>query len=200
MKLRRGCAACLCWMSIAALATPAATERERIASERAAAKAKFSAQERVCQTQFVVSPCVDAARQEQRATLEHLRRQELVLDEAKRREAAAARMQANREKAEAQQARASDAAPAPPRDGAREAPKPHPPVSKRVDGDGLGKPANEVSDAERRATEQRNQAKFEARMRAAQAHRQAVELRNAQRAAQGKVAAPLPVPSGASAP
>jgi len=56
------------------------------------------------------------------------------------------------------------------------------------------------STQDRRAFEQRNLAKFEARVRAAQAHREAVERRNAQRAAQGKVVAPLPVPSGASAP
>jgi hypothetical protein len=61
-------------------------------------------------------------------------------------------------------------------------------------------PRGASSAAEQRATELRNQAAFEARARAAQAHRETVERRNAQRAAQGKVAAPLPVPSGASAP
>jgi hypothetical protein len=54
--------------------------------------------------------------------------------------------------------------------------------------------------AHRTADEERRKAEFEARTRSAQAHREAVERRNAQRAASGKKVAPLPVPDAASAP
>jgi hypothetical protein len=54
--------------------------------------------------------------------------------------------------------------------------------------------------AQRRAREARNTAEFEARSRAARAHRDDVERRNAERAARGKKARPLPVPAGASTP
>jgi hypothetical protein len=54
--------------------------------------------------------------------------------------------------------------------------------------------------AEPHVDEKRNEASFEAKKRTAQEHREAIERRNAERAAHGKVAAPLPVPKGASAP
>jgi hypothetical protein len=61
-------------------------------------------------------------------------------------------------------------------------------------------PASSANEASKRADEQRNQAAFDARARAAQAHRAEVEKRNASRAASGKVAAPLPPAPTASAP
>ena len=161
----------------------AGSDRERIASERAAATARLAEQERVCRTQFVVTACVDAAQREFRVTQARLRREELALDEAARRAAAA------------QASQPADAGPAVPREGARRMPSPNAPAA----------PApirsRRASSAEdQRAEELRNEAALEARVRAAQAHRAAVERRNAERAARGKVAAPLPMPSAASAP
>jgi len=182
--------AALCTMLVQA----AEPERERIAAERAAAMARFVEQERACSERFVVTACVDAAREEQRMTLARLHRAELVLNEAERREAAARRRQTLQQKASGQDARASEPEQAAPqRESTHTAPVPNPPAPARP-------PRSASSAAEQRATESRNEAAFEARARAAQAHRDTVERRNAQRATQGKVAAPLPVPSGASAP
>ena len=76
----------------ASIAQPSA-ERARIASERAAAKARLAEQERACREQFVVTACLEAARKEERSTLARLRRAEMMLDDAERREAAARRRQ-----------------------------------------------------------------------------------------------------------
>jgi len=180
-------------IALCAALAHAEPERERIAAERAAAMARFAEQERACSERFVVTPCMDAARKEQRMTLARLRRAELVLDEADRRAAAARRRQELQERAAAQAARASEPDPADRGERQRTAPTPNPPAPVRPT-----RPASSASD--QRAIEQRNQAAFEARARAARARREAVERRNAERARERKVAAPLPVPSGASAP
>jgi len=191
-----------CWLvAVAAgIAIPAHAEsvRERLAADRAAADALWVEKQRACQAQFAVTPCVDAARREHDAALRRLRQQQLALDEADRRAAAARRLQGIAERSAAQAARASEpAASAAPRDGSRRAaPLPNPPVASDVGG--LGVPRSPSRLAEQRAAEQRNAAAFEARARAAQAHRDDVARRNAERAASGKVAAPLPVPSAPS--
>ena len=186
-------------------------EHERIATERAAANAKLAAQERECASRFIVAACLDDARTAHRVTLARLRQQELVLDEGRRRDAAEARRKAIAEKAQVQQARASDAPPEPPRvrvrrgsgaasaaegavDDAVPAPSAGPRSAHAV------APHKPPAVKERGPLEQRNLKKFEARERAAQAHRDEVARRNAQRAAGGKVAAPLPTPQAASAP
>ena len=170
-------------------------ERERIAAERAAVNARFAEQERACQEKFVVAACIEAARKEQRQTLTRLHRAEIVLDEAARRETAARRRQALQERAAAQAARASEPAAEARQPGTRNAPAPNPLAALQPH-----RPAS--SAAEKRAVEQRHEASFEARARAAQAHRDTVARRNAQRASEGKAGAPLPAPgsSGASAP
>jgi len=190
------------WLCVALLAPTAfaATERDaqrqRIAVERAAAQTRYAERERACQGRFVVTSCVDAARQEQRATLARLRHEELALDDAQRHEAAAERRRALADKAASDAERAQADAVAPRSERIRRPPTPHPAAKT-----GTGSAAKPMESAdERRAAEQRSQREFEARARAAQAHREAVEQRNAQRASKGKVAAPLPVPSGASAP
>jgi hypothetical protein len=177
----------------------AESERDRLGAERAAAVAQLAEKERACQAQFVVTPCVEAARREHSRTLKRLHQQQLALDDAERHEAAARRRQAIAERSATQAARASEPAPTTvPRDGPRRPPAPNPPAASGASGFGVERSPSAV--AEQRAAEQRNEAAFEARARAAQAHRESVQRRNAQRAASGKVAAPLPVPSGASAP
>ena len=168
-------------------------ERERIGAERAAVNARFAEQERACQEKFAVTACVEAARKEQRQTLTRLHRAEIVLDEAGRRETAARRRQALQERAAAQGAHASEPVAEARQPVARNAPAPNPPAALVPH-----RPAS--SAAEQRAVEQRSEAAFEARARAANAHRDTVARRNAQRASEGKAGAPLPVPSGASAP
>jgi hypothetical protein len=174
-------------------------EHDRISSERKAAEAKFAAQQRECATRFVVSSCVEDAQNERRMTLNRLRQDEIRLGDAKRSEAAAARRQSLRTRAESQQTRASEPPPPPLRTRTRQAPAAELPAS-GVFPAPQHSPAARPSAAERRAAEQDSEAKYEARARAAQAHREDVERRNAQRRAQGKIAAPLPAPSGASSP
>jgi colicin import membrane protein len=182
--------------------TSAATERERIARERADVQAAFVKQEAACQDRFVVTPCVDAARKAERDALARLRRQEVLLDEQARKQRAAERAQAIRNNISADEARRRDesvaaTASAPVRVERAEL----------AETPGHAERARELPVAERptdvtvrRATEQEHIERFEADRRAIQAHRDAVEQRNAKRAASGKIAAPLPVPAGASAP
>ena len=177
----------------ATLAQAASPERERIGAERAAAMARFAEQERACHEKFIVTSCVEAARKEQRLTLTRLHRAELVLDDSERRETAGRRREELQQRASEQEKRASEPEPVQRRESKHAAPAPNPPEAPH--------PQHGASSAEsQRKIEQRNEADFEARLRAAQARREAVARRNAQRASEGKVAAPLPVPSGASAP
>ena len=186
---------CGAWLLAAvALTAQAQTERERIAADRAAATARFNERERECRAQFVVTACVEAAQRNEHATLTRLRRQEQALNDSERREAAARRRASLAEHAEAQKKRDGDAASAAPRDASRRA-VPAPSVAPAA-----SRAHTAPAPTESPADEKRNQASFDAKQRAAQAHREAVERRNAERAAQGKVAAPLPVPKGASAP
>jgi colicin import membrane protein len=176
----------------AALLANASLERGRIVAERQAAAARFAEQERDCAERFVVTSCVDAARKEQRATLTRLRRAEQALDDVERREAAQRRRVELARLAAAHDARASE--PAPSEHRAAELPRPtaNPPASPHAQA-----PASTT--AEKQVVEQRNEAEFANRQRAARAHRDEVVRRNAQRASGGKVAAPLPVPSSATA-
>jgi len=183
--------------------TNAATERERIARERADVQAAFVKQEAACQDRFVVTPCLDAARKAERDALARLRRQEVLLDEQARKQRAAERAQAIRNNISADETRRRDesvaaTASAPVRveraelaetPGHSERARRELPVAERPTDTGV-----------RQATEQDHIERFEADRRAIQAHRDAVEQRNAKRAAGGKIAAPLPVPTGASAP
>ena len=191
MKSHLLCLALACGFAAGARADP---ESDRIAAERGAANTRLAGQERECQARFIVAACLDAARKEHRATMTRLRQQQLQIDEARRRETAAARRKAIAERSEAQRQHAADAPPDVPPEApqvrVRRVPEPAP----------LPRPAaSGPSAADRAAAERRKEEQFEARRRAAQAHREEVERRTAARAAQGKVAAPLPTASGASA-
>jgi colicin import membrane protein len=183
------------------LAQAADPQHDRIVAERAAANAKFAAQRRDCESRFVVASCMEAAHKEQRATLSRLRQEELEHDDAKRRSAGAAREQELREKSQSEQARASEPASAPRHESAREPPQPHAPIEApklpKLRGSIPGA-ASAASSPDRRSIEEHNEAKFEAKERALQVHRQEVEQRNAQRAAQGKIPPALPLPEGAA--
>jgi len=183
--------------------TDAAAERERIARERAEVQAALSKQEAACQERFVVTPCVEAARKAEREALARLRRQEVLLDEQQRKQRAAERAQAIRNSISADEARRRDesataTASAPVRVERAELVE----TPSRVERARRELPVAErpTDAAARRAAEQEHIERYEADRRAAQAHREAVEQRNAKRAASGKAAAPLPVPPGASAP
>ena len=166
-----------------------AAERARISRERAEAQSRFEQRQRECAQRFAVTPCVEAARAEHRQALLQLRRQEGVLDEAQRKQRAAARLAAIEEKRRAEQERATEpragrppAAPLlaqPPRRSATASPPASAPASDPVAA----------------AREQRKRARFEARQRDAQVHREEAERRSAERAPKGKARAPLPDPA-----
>lgn len=195
--------------------TPAgpAGERQRLAAERAAVEVRYVEREAACQQRFAVTDCVNDAKKERRDALAPLRRLGAAIDDAQRKQRAAQRREDVRRKVDNAQTREREVvvreapaaarlpAAAPPAEAgsapqrkAREAtPKPAP---RRV----TARTAPELpTDAERRAREADAQARIAARKQAAQAHREAVENRNAQRALSGKQADPLPVPPARAA-
>lgn len=164
-------------------------ERARIARERADVEARFQAQRRECETRFAVTACVDDARAEHRQALQRLRREEGVLDEAQRRQRAAARLAGIEEKQRAERERASvqrakgDATPS------LQVRSPRQPVA-------APRPASAPASApDRTAEEARKRAAFEARQREAREHREQAEQRRAQREKGRKAAEPLPDPA-----
>jgi hypothetical protein len=206
-------AALLIWcagLALPASAGDAKEERARIAAHRAAAKAALVERERACQREFLVTACIDAARDEQRPVLARLRDEELALDEAQRIENARQRREELARKAAAHEARAEAAEPAASASArapgtAASARTPSRAASASAPPRGHAKTASQpkgrtaADQAHRAALEEQNKAKFEANARSAQAHRDAVEQRNAQRKAPGQRGAPLPVPEAESA-
>jgi hypothetical protein len=189
-------------------------ERTRMERERANVESVFVERERACQKRFAVTACVDEARRERRDALALLRRQEALLDEAQRKERAAQRMQAIRDKVSSGDAQQRDMADREPREAARKpaelastasTPAPREPATAKQ-GKTAPQPATPSakpatrSTTDRAAQEARSKERFKASQEAAAEHRAAVERRNAQRAAKGKAASPLPTPPGASAP
>lgn len=200
-------------------------ERQRLAQQRAAIESEFERGERACAQRFAVTQCVDGLKEQRRSALAELRRKEVALEEAERRAAALAnrkRLQDKQAKAAARAQRvqaaaqaASQPSGAPASAGiAKGAARPEPaqpdpagagagagasapaaaqrPWSSRQDGAAQG--ADAASEAARRAEAQAD------RLEKAEQRRQRVEQRNAERAAQGKTAAPLPDPAAASSP
>lgn len=183
-------------------AVDAVKDRARISAQRADAKSTLAEKERACQQEFAEAACVEAVRKAQRAVLTRLRNEELALDDAQRKESAARRRQELLDKVAVRDAKAkADAA----------APKVAHAASEASDGSVLARAGANAAGrsqgasraplkADQAAQEDRNRAQFEARAQSAKAHREAVEQRNAERAAKGKKANPLPVPAAASAP
>lgn len=193
--------AVMVWICAAAALARADAEHDRLSSDRAAANALLADEERRCNAQFAVSACLEDARKAHRVTLNRLRREELSLDEAARRAAADARRREIAEKAAAGQARASDAGDAAVAAEPRVHPVPRPATEPALRAPNIGRPrpaGQPASGVSRGEQERRNTEAYEARLRAAEEHRDAVARRNAERAASGAVAAPLPVPSAAS--
>jgi hypothetical protein len=178
----------------AASSAAAQTTLEDIAAARQATVASAAAQERECQGHFSVSGCVQSVRKAQRAALARLHQQELEIRDAQRLEAGQRRRDEIAHNADALTSRGHTAsAPAAAASGAPRVrpnapllPPPHP-------------SASATTAQSRRQAEARSEQAYEQRQRDAQAHRAAVEQRNAERQSQGKVAPPLPPPEAASA-
>jgi colicin import membrane protein len=80
-------------------------ERQRIQDERAALEVKFDAEEAACYQKFAVNYCLNRIKPLRREAMAELRRQEVELDEAKRKQKAAEQILKTEEKSspEAQQ-------------------------------------------------------------------------------------------------
>ncbi len=87
-SLRCLIAVCLSLGQAAVRADDSSAQRQRLAAERATIEARFRADEAACRERFVVTPCVDEAKAARREALARLRQQELVLDDADRRQRA----------------------------------------------------------------------------------------------------------------
>jgi hypothetical protein len=173
-------------------------ERQRLRDERAQVDATFAARDHECRQHFIVTACVDQARRDRRQAMESLRRRQLLLDDADRKQRAAERNEEIRSKVEARDRpagmaqRTRDASPVAetPREAAHVAPR--------------GPAAAHGNALHSREDEARHIEEFEQRRKDAEEHRVTVQRRNAARAASGKLPAkPLPVPGealGASAP
>jgi colicin import membrane protein len=169
-----------------------AQQRVRIAAERREANRRFEEARRACEERFAVTTCLDEARRERRRVLDRLAADQAVLDDAQRRQRAAERLRGIQDKA--RQGNERSAAPPPAKKvqrvpPARQTTMPLPPVQAEA-----RHPSVTPEEGERRRTELAH------RMQEAQAHREAVEKRNAARDAQKAPAAPLPVPPPASLP
>jgi hypothetical protein len=64
-------------------------ERQRIATQRKAAEDAYTAQEKACYRKFAVTDCLNEARARRRAVISDLRRQEVALNDAQRKQRAA---------------------------------------------------------------------------------------------------------------
>ncbi len=180
-------------------------ERDRIKTERDQTEAAYVKRERECREKFVVTSCIEQARRDRRQTMERLRQQQEVLDEAQRKQRAAQRVDDIRTKVSTEEAkqresankarprRAEPASAAPAASAAASGPTAivisEPPSA-------VAKPASaNASVAEMHA---RKEAAYEKRVEEARDHRAQVERRNAEKAASGKAPAKgLPTPASA---
>ncbi len=176
-------------------------ERERIGVERAAIEKAFATREAECRERFVVTSCLDAARRDRREAIERLLQQQVLLDEAQRKQRAAQRVEEIRAKVSGEESRrreadtrarererrqieqaakveaAASAASAAPQPAIASAPAPHSP----------------------RAADSKRTGAYDKRQADARAHREAVDRRNAEHAAKHKPSKALPAPSAPSA-
>ncbi|MEO8525058.1 MAG: hypothetical protein ABI460_10085 [Caldimonas sp.] len=203
--------------------TPLISERQRIASERAAALARYASRERECKTRFIVTSCIDDAKSERREALDKLRARQLGADEVRRRERAAERQSELAEKAaedarleSARAARGAAAAasgvasqgsrmripsprrPAAPERAVRGASAPAPRLHAPEKALGVS-PVPRESAAVRHEREERSRAAFQARQDKAAEHREDSTTATVRRMASKSPAAALPAPSTASA-
>jgi hypothetical protein len=191
--------ACGAALAADALDLRADRERQRAANERRRIEADYTARVRQCESQFVVTSCVEEARARRREALDRLTQQQAVIEDALRKQRTAERMERLQEKQQQAAAR-RDAPPAPTRvvqRGAR--------AASAAGGVSSGAPASAAafqlpsSHLPDAGQQRRNQTAYEKRQKDAAEHRALVEQRNAQRAASRKPAAPLPVPPSSAA-
>ncbi len=184
-------------------AEPADTDAAAIARERAALQverdrleAQFAAELARCSERFAVNACRDEVSQRRRVALEGPRARSLALDDLERSRRAAARREALAQK---QRGASAPAVPAENVPLAASAPSAADPAASRAQREipphavaPAASAAAEAAAAQRAAESHRRQASI-------RAERERVQARQAERARQGKAAAPLPVPAASHA-
>jgi hypothetical protein len=175
-----------------------AAQRQQIQQQRQQIEADSAKRQLACRDQFVVTGCLEKARIDKQEALHLLRERELAMDAAKREQRATEQAARVADKAQAAAQKESQAsAPAGAEEAALAASRPQKPPRKASSID-KNKPRPSSSAASHSASEEQHKRdQFNARQREIQAHREAVEQRNAKRSAQ-RQAKPLPVPAGAS--
>jgi colicin import membrane protein len=166
----------------------AAEERARIARERSAADQRLREQEKACEARFVVTSCVEAARQTHRDTVAPLRQQEFLLDDAQRQQRAAQRraelqekaVQTNSDKPGAQPVVTDDTVSAPKQNQPSSRKAPTPKEQTQIDQQRAKKQAAAQAEADQRVKSQQK------KLELAQQRKAEVEKRNAEKAASGK--------------
>ena len=202
------------WLATAMATAMAAPpdERERLAGERRAVDARHAAAVAACQLRFLVNDCIEVARSQQRLALDGLRRQQLLLDDARRRERAAERLKLQQDRAQSQ---SQSQVPVP-------AAQASAPLLRQPRQAAAGASAASVSSVASAASaasstalklrhtasptaapafepraasgERQHQQAFDQRQQAAREHQRAVELRNARLDAARQPAGSLPLP------
>lgn len=162
-------------------------KREQIRQEKDAVEERHSLQQQKCRQEFVVTPCLEKARAARQKALQGLRAQEDALDDAQRRQRATD--QARRVAGKARAAEVREVASSP----RREPKLPQVATSRPA----KSPPAPRTPAPDRSATEKRQREAFEARQKEIAEHKQAVEKRNAERAAR-ETTMPLPLPASAA--
>lgn len=200
-------------VAAAAVALPAAAEapaaeRARIAAERSKVEARYQHEERACWGRFAVNDCLAESRAKRRSALADLRRQEISLNDAERKQRAAERLRSLEQRPDTAPPAASPpkirergdrdakAAQRATEQAAREAERAGRTRQKRQ-ADGTARVDEELArrEAERASRAERaagNVQRREARQREALERQEALQRRLAAR--QKPPAAPLPVP------
>lgn len=203
--LRTAAVACLVACCAAATAADALDlradrERQRASNERRRIEAEYGARVRQCETQFVVTSCIEEAKAQRREALDRLTQQQAVIEDALRKQRAAERLERLQEKQQ-QAAERRNAPTVPPRvvhrasraasaaSAAASAPASSSSPAIRLPESHLPSPAEQ----------RRNEAAYQQRQKAAAEHKALVERRNAERAAAHKPAASLPLPAASAA-
>ena len=157
--------------TLPAAAEAPAVERARIAAERGKVEARYLDEERACWGRFAVNACLAEARAKRRSALADLRRQEISLNDAERKQRAAERLRPMEQRADT-------------------APPPAAPRKIRDRGDRDAKAAQRAAEqaareAERASrTSEKRQADSRARLSEELARREAERASRAERAAE----------------
>ncbi|MDT7835491.1 hypothetical protein [Aquabacterium sp. OR-4] len=179
-----------------------AAERDRIGRERQAVQARFDQAQRDCAGRFQVNACLDGARAERRQALDRLHREQVVLDDARRRTRAAERLQGQQRRQREREAQAALAASAGAAAASAPALRPGSAASAPARARDAAAPAPSTSaSASASATAARQVARAAAHQRRKQQaarHAEAVRQRNAEQDARQPPAAGLPIPGGSA--